>query len=102
MELYTQDQALDMIVGKKGTKRRDKMERDFDNFLIGEAVRKARAEQHLTQEELGERIGVRPARISKIERGNVISYTTLVRIFKALGAKSGTLDLGEMGRVALW
>lgn len=106
MELYTHEQMLDKHIGKVGTRRRDKFDEDVrkavEEYCLGEAVKNARVSQHLTQEELGERVGVRAARISKIEKGNGINLSSLIRIFKALGAESGTLDLGSMGRVALW
>lgn len=47
-------------------------------------------------------MGVQEAQISKIESGKSITYATIVRAFKALGAKTASLDLGTMGRVALW
>ncbi|MBD5280758.1 MAG: helix-turn-helix transcriptional regulator [Bacteroides sp.] len=59
--------------------------------------------QKLTQEELGERIGVQRAQISSLEKGkSVMTLPTMSRIFKALGIKSGILDLGSMGKVSLW
>ena len=57
------EDVLDGFYGKKGTPARDKFEADVDESLhayrIGEAIKKARLEQHLTQEELGERLGVK-------------------------------------------
>ena len=47
-------------------------------------------------------MGVQETQISKIERGKSITYATIVRAFKALGAKSASLDLGVLGRVVLW
>lgn len=69
---------------------------------IGKAIKAERKRQGLTQEQLGERMGIQKARVSKIERGKNISYSTVNRTFRALGATSACLDLGEMGRVALW
>ena len=57
---------------------------------------------HLTQEQLGERIGVKKAQISKLERGKGITIATMSRVFKALGITTATLDMGSFGRVALW
>lgn len=103
MKIYTEEEALDMLVGKKGTSRRDKLEADIDNFLIGEAIREARTKKGLTQEQLGELIGVQRAQISKIESGKSITYSTIVKVFKAMGAKTASLDLGaSLGKVALW
>lgn len=47
-------------------------------------------------------MGVQEAQISKIESGKSITFSTIVRAFKALGVKTAALDLGSMGRVALW
>ena len=106
MEFITFEESLDRTMGKKGTPRRDafenKMKAEVEAHEIGELVRETRKGQSLTQKQLGERVGVGEAQISKIESGKAATFTTISRIFKALGAKSGTLDLGEMGRVALW
>lgn len=102
MKLYTQEEMLDETFGKIGTQRRDKFESDIQNWLIGEAIKQTRKKQQLTQKQLGELMGVKEAQVSKIESGKSISYSTIVRAFKAMGAKAATLDLGSLGRVALW
>ena len=43
-------------------------------YIVGEAIRKARLAQNLTQEQLGERIGVQCAQISKLEKGTSVIY----------------------------
>lgn len=58
--------------------------------------------QNLTQEELGERMGVQKARISRMERGYGISIPTMNHAFKALGIATAILDLGRAGKVDLW
>lgn len=58
LKLYTHEEMLDAVVGAKGTLRRDKYEADINNFLIGEAIKKARESKNLTQEQLGELMGV--------------------------------------------
>lgn len=102
MKLHTHEELLDSVIGLKGTPKRDKFETELENYLIGEAIRRTRKEQHLTQKQLGELIGVQEAQISKIESGKSITYATIVKVFKAMGAKSASLDLGSLGRVALW
>lgn len=101
------DEYVDEVWGKIGTPERDEMEarlrEEVNTYLVGEAIKNARTKQHLTQEELGERIGVKKSQISKLESGkSVITFPTLSKVFHALGAKSATLDLGHLGRVALW
>ena len=102
MELITHEEMLDKLIWEKGTPRRDKYDKEIEDFLIGEAIKKTRLQQNLTQKQLGELVGVKEAQISKIESGKSITWNTIVKVFKAMGANSGVLDLGEMGRVALW
>lgn len=102
MKLYTHDEMLDDVFGVKGSPRRDKFEKDIDAYLIGEAIKRTRQNQKLTQKQLGELMGVKEAQVSKIESGKSITYATIVKAFKAMGAKAATLDLGTLGKVALW
>ncbi|MDO4164026.1 MAG: helix-turn-helix transcriptional regulator [Bacteroides sp.] len=106
MKLYSLDEVKDKLLGKVGTPERDEHERKVSEALhayrIGEAVKAARLKQNLTQEELGERVGVKKAQISRIERGYSITIPTMSRVFKALGIATATLDLGAGGKVALW
>lgn len=98
---------VDDVWGKEGTAKRDEMETDLRSevnaHFVGEAIRRARQSQNLTQEELGRRVGVQKAQISRLEKGSsVITLSTMSRVFKALGVTSAILDLGVAGRVALW
>ena len=78
------------------------MKDGIETYRLGEAVREARKKQNLTQKQLGERVGVGEAQISKIESGKAATFGTFNRVFRALGATSGTLDLGSLGRISLW
>ena len=98
----TLEEIEDEFIGVKGTPKRDKYEADLNAFLIGEAIKQAREARNLTQEQLGELMGVKRAQISKIESGKSISFSTIVRAFKAMGVNTASLDLGSLGRVALW
>lgn len=106
LKLYSLDEVKDELIGKVGTPERDEHERKVSEamhaYRIGATIREARIEQNLTQEELGKRVGVKKAQISRIERGYSITIPTMSRIFKALGISTGTLDLGSLGKVALW
>ena len=66
MKFYTEEEALDIVIGEKGTPERNKYEDDINNFLIGEAIKRTRESKNLTQEQLGELMGVKRAQISKI------------------------------------
>lgn len=106
IKLYTQEELLDRHIGPMGTPQRDEFERKLSDeiqaYRLGEAVRKARTQQKLTQEELGERTGVGRAQISKIEKGHNSSLSSISRVFRALGVPTASLDLGNAGKVALW
>ena len=107
MEFVDFDEVLDREFGTVGTPEREDFERSVAEAVhasrIGEAVKKARTRQNLTQEQLGERIGVKKAQISRIERGYSITIPTMSRIFKALGVATASVDLGKgIGKVALW
>ena len=96
MELFTHEEMLDRVVGEKGTSARAEFDQRMDEFLIGDAIRHTREANHLTQEQLGELMGVKRAQISKIESGKSITYSTIVRAFKAMGVKTASLDMGAM------
>ena len=102
MKFYTEEEALDRVIGEKGTPARNKYEDDINNFLIGEAIKQTREAKNLTQEQLGELMGVKRAQISKIESGKSVTFSTIIRAFKAMGVNSANLDLGSLGKVALW
>lgn len=106
MKFYSFEEVLDEQIGKIGTPRRDEFEAKVDAavhaYKIGEAIKKIRLEQNLTQEELGERIGVKKAQISRLEKGHSITIPTMARVFKALGIDTAILDLGSGGKVTLW
>ncbi len=65
--IVTLDQFKDKHYGKKGTKKRDKLETGYENFKIGAMIYEARLEKGLTQEELAEKVGTTKSYISKIE-----------------------------------
>ena len=100
IKVYTQDEALDMTLGTRGTPTREEDESEVNNYLVGLAIRQAREAQNLTQEQLGERIGVQRARISSIEKGANLRLSTVARIFSALG-KEVKLDISNMNPIPL-
>lgn len=107
MNFTPADDMKDELWGSIGTPERDAMEaqlkEDIQAYFVGEAIKKARLKQHLTQEELGERIGVKRSQICKLESGkSSITLSTMSRVFKALGIATATLDLGVAGKIALW
>ena len=88
LKLYSLDEITDKHIGKKGTKKRNEFESELRLDLLGEAIKRARKERHLTQEELGELVGVQKAQISKIEHSLTDArFETIIKVFKALNAK---------------
>ncbi len=88
LKLYTLSEVEDRIIGKKGTPKRDKYEYDLRMDILGELIREARKKQNLTQQDLGQLIGVQKATISKLERhAKNITMDTILRVFNALKAK---------------
>jgi HTH-type transcriptional regulator / antitoxin HipB len=82
------DVIIDKHIGKRGTKRREAFEYELQLELLGEAIKKARQERNLTQEQLGELVGVQKAQISKIENSvKNARFETILKVFDALGAK---------------
>jgi HTH-type transcriptional regulator / antitoxin HipB len=88
MKSYKLDEAEDLLIGKKGTQEREEYEFELKLELIGDMIKIARKKKNLTQEQLGELVGVKKAQISRLENstGNV-TFETVMRIFNALGAK---------------
>ncbi|WP_262149815.1 helix-turn-helix domain-containing protein [Chryseobacterium foetidum] len=88
MKTYNLEDLTDKYIGKKGTKKRDEFENELRLDLLGQAIKQARQERNLTQEELGELVGVKKAQISKIENSTTDArFTTILKVFEALGAK---------------
>lgn len=79
----------DSVYGKKGTERRDELDRDFESFKIGLLLRKAREERDLTQEQLAELVDKKRTYISRVENnGSNLTLKTLYDIVeKGLGGK---------------
>ena len=85
---YTLEELTDKYIGKKGTREREQFEFDLRLDVIGFMIKKARKEQHLTQEQLGKLVGVQKAQISKIENNTKdVRFSTVLRVFEALKAK---------------
>ena len=88
MKTYSLDELTDQYIGKKGSKKREEFENELRLDLLGQAIKQARQEKHMTQEELGNLVGVKKAQISKIENSTTDArFTTILKVFEALGAK---------------
>lgn len=69
--------------GKKGTPKRDKFEKGYENFKLGAMIQEARLEKGLTQEQLAEKCGTNKAYISKVENDiKDVRISTLQKIIE--------------------
>ncbi|MCD8309913.1 MAG: helix-turn-helix domain-containing protein [Prevotellaceae bacterium] len=100
MKIYSHEEMLDRVLGID-TPARQRYEENKKAFLMGEAIKEARLSKHLTQEQLGELIGVKRSQVSKIENGHNLTFTTLAKVFKALNI-TAFLEMTGVGKVALW
>ena len=88
LKTFSLDEITDKYIGKPGTPKRDAFENELRLDLLGEAIRQARLERNLTQEELGRLVGVQKAQISKLESSaNSATIDTIIRVFRALKAE---------------
>jgi len=89
METKSWKEIKNTVYGKKGTERRDELDRDFESFKIGLLLRNAREEKNLTQEQLGVLIDKKRTYISRVENnGSNLTLKTLFDIVeKGLGGK---------------
>ena len=88
MKKYSSEGLTDQYVGKRGTPKREIFEQELKLELIGDAIRKARKAKNLTQEQLGELVGVQKSQIAKIENTTTDArFSTVLRVFEALKAK---------------
>jgi DNA-binding XRE family transcriptional regulator len=89
MDTKSWTEIKDTVYGKKGTERRDGLERDFESFKIGLLLRKAREKKNLTQEQLGDLVDKKRTYISRVENnGSNLTLKTLYEIVeKGLGGK---------------
>ncbi|NJY62974.1 helix-turn-helix transcriptional regulator [Salinimicrobium sp. CDJ15-81-2] len=77
------DDHLDEQYGQMGTESRDKFQEEFETFKIGILIQEARKKQHLTQQELAEKVGTTKSYISRIENNaSDIRLSTLMRIIR--------------------
>ena len=87
MKSFSLAEMKDKYIGKVGTKVRDEYEYELSMDVLGRMIKSARQERNLTQEQLGELVGVQKAQISKLESSaNSATIDTILKVFKALKA----------------
>jgi HTH-type transcriptional regulator / antitoxin HipB len=88
MKSTSLSEMKDKYIGTIGTEERDEYEYELRMDVLGRMIKKARQEQNLTQEQLGELVGVKKAQISKLESStNSATIDTIIKVFKALKAE---------------
>ena len=88
MKTYTLEEITDKHIGKIVTPKRDEFENELRLDLLGQTIKNVRKERNLTQEQLGDLVGVKKAQISKIENSLTDArFDTILKVFKALNAK---------------
>ena len=82
------DTMIDKHIGKRGTDKREAFENELKIDLLGKAIKQVRQKRNLTQEQLGDLVGVQKAQISKIENSvKNARIDTILKVFEAMGAK---------------
>lgn len=85
--MTTLDEILDSKYGRRGAKKREQWEQQFETFKLGVLLEEARLKLGMTQEELAEKVGTNKSYISRIENNaSDIRLSTLMKIVqKGLG-----------------
>ena len=84
---YSLEEMKDKYIGKAGSQERDEYEYELRMDVLGKMIKAARQKRNLTQEQLGELVGVKKSQISKLESSaNSATIDTILRVFKALEA----------------
>ena len=79
--LKSLDQFVDEQYGKRGTSKREKFEKGYDEFRLGVLLQEARLEKGMTQEQLAEKCGTNKGYISKVENSlKDVRISTLQKI----------------------
>ena len=87
VKTFSLQEMKDKYIGKVGSRKREEYEYELRMDVLGRMIKAARQERNLTQEQLGELIGVQRAQISKLESSaNSATIDTILKVFKALKA----------------
>ena len=88
LKVYSLDEVLDNQIGKKGTPSRNRFDRKVQLEILRDQIKMLRKKRNLTQEQLGKKIGVQKAQISKLENSpNSARFDTILNVFDALNAE---------------
>ena len=87
LKTYSLAEMKDKCIGEVKTEVRDEYEYELRMDVLGKMIKTARQERNLTQEQLGQLVGVQKSQISKLESNtNSATIDTILKVFKALKA----------------
>lgn len=92
MKSVTHDELLNEVVGVPGSPERLEYENEVREqvqlYNMGEAIKTARLQRGMSQEELGRLIGVKRSRMCQIEKGVGLTLATISRSLHALNVRT--------------
>jgi DNA-binding XRE family transcriptional regulator len=87
LKSYSLAEMKDKYIGKVNTVEREVYEYELRMDVLGRMIKSARLERNLTQEQLGNLVGVQKSQISKLESSaSSATIDTILKVFKALKA----------------
>ena len=88
MKFHNFDKLKDKYIGKADNEERIQYEFELKLDVLGEIIRQTRKDRNLTQEQLGDLVGVKKSEISKLENNaRNMTISTVLKIFTAMKAK---------------
>jgi ribosome-binding protein aMBF1 (putative translation factor) len=83
----TFDELETKYYGQKGTAKRELYDAQIRLSLIGELIKQAREDNHMTQAQLGKKLGMGKAYVSRMENNvKTQRLDTIIKVLKALKA----------------
>lgn len=88
MKTFKLKEVEDALIGPLGSPERDDYELRIRLIQFGQLIKEVRKEKGLTQQQLGELIGVTKSQISKLENGTSnMTIGTIFRVFEAMNSE---------------
>ena len=88
MNLTNINDLTDKIIGERNTSNRESFEYELQMDVLGQIIKDARKSKKLSQEQLGQLVGVQKAQISKLENNfKNFKIDTIIKVLEALDAK---------------
>ncbi|BDD02405.1 helix-turn-helix transcriptional regulator [Persicobacter psychrovividus] len=92
----TFSELKDQQYGKRGEAERETYELETTVFLLGTLIKNERKKQKMTKAQLGEKLGVKKARVAEIEKGEDVSISLFLNAMKALDLSAKIVVDGEL------